>query len=133
MQMKLPAFSSVPVLLVLLVGCKSTGVDTSSATVSSLEGVRDALAKSEEKVDTVVNSLNALTKVEGDMKGQWRNYVTAVSAVEADSAQIGALRDNAKARKAEYLRGWEQRMTKIQDADLHDVIFKDIDLNWWNA
>lgn len=118
MQMKLSVFTSAPVLLVLLAGCQSTGVATSSATVKSLTEVRDALSHSEDKVDNVVQSLNALAKVEGDMKGQWRNYEKAVTAVEADSKRVSELRDEAKERKAAYLKGWEERMINIKDADL---------------
>ena len=117
MQIK-PPFAFIPAALVLLIGCQATGVDNTVAAVNSLKEVRDALSKSEDKIDNVVSSLNALPKVEGDLQGHFKNYKTAVSAVEADSEKVQGLSDDAKVRKTELLRGWQDRMMKIQDADL---------------
>lgn len=118
MPEKLPASIAAFGLSVLLAACQSTGVDESKATVDSLRQVREALSTAEKKIDNVVQSLNTLSKAEGDLSGYWRNYETAVRAVEADSERVAGLREKARASRVEYLEGWQKRSMSIQDADL---------------
>jgi len=104
--------------LVLLTGCKATGVDQSEATAQSMRELKQALADAPAKITAVSTSLQDLTKKGADMKAAFATFSKNVDGTIAHRDRVRSLRAQVDANRDTFTQAWEQRTAGIQDASL---------------
>jgi uncharacterized phage infection (PIP) family protein YhgE len=104
--------------LILLTGCKSTGVDQSEATAQSMRDLKQALADAPAKITAVSASLEDVAKNGADMRAAFATFSKNVDATIAHRDLVRSLRAKVDANRDTFTQAWEQRTAGIQDASL---------------
>jgi ABC-type transporter Mla subunit MlaD len=104
--------------LVLLTGCKSTGVDQSEETAQSMRDLKQALADAPAKITAVSASLEAIAKNGADMKAAFATFSQNVDTLIAHRDRVRSLRAQVDSNRDTFTQAWEKRTAGIEDASL---------------
>src|SRR5262245_9544576 len=104
--------------LVLLTGCKSTGVDQSEATAQSMRDLKQALADAPTKITAVSSSLQDIAENGADMKAAFATFSQNVDVLIAHRDRVRSLRAEVDANRDTFTQAWEKRTAGIEDASL---------------
>ncbi len=116
--MKFATLATVSVLLLLLCGCQTTGVDQATAATDTMKEIQVQLNRAPNSIDTVVYKLEDLGKSSGDMRKQFREYCEALDAMMSHAKRVRSLRGDFQAQRDKFTSDWASRLETIRDADL---------------
>lgn len=108
---------SLAVVASALAGCKSTGVDQASSVAGKLRVLSGELDTGVLKIDGAIGALNQIN-AKGDLKAQYKAYVSSVDALDSQAAKIRGLRADLTASRDQYVTAWQAQNAAISNPDL---------------
>ncbi len=105
-------------ILAVVGGCASSGVDSAEAAANVMRETKQALADAPDKITAVSTSLDELSKEGGDMKAEFSAYSERVDALVRHREYLRSLGQQIEQSKATFTTHWEKRMKDIKDDDL---------------
>jgi len=106
----------------LLAGCASTPADRAATMSRSVASTGKDLETSRAAVTQVLTTLNKLiTQPEGDMRGQYKDYLSAVKRLNNSSVRVGGAIENMIANSRVYFADWANQIAAITDPALKQL------------
>jgi chromosome segregation ATPase len=109
-------------LLVVSLGCSTTGQQQASSAATSLEETRTEIAGVSNALDKAVASLTDLAeKPQSDLRPQYDAYKASVQELEAQAKKVAASAKEMRDRGEEYFKSWEGKLTDINNPELRQI------------
>lgn len=109
-------------LLVVSLGCSTTGQEQASQAATSLEETRTEIAGVSAALDKAVATLTDLAeKPQPDLKPQFDAYKASVEELDAQAKKVAASAQEMRARGEEYFKSWEKGLTDINNPELRQI------------
>lgn len=110
------------VVAALLTGCASTPADRAVNMANSVNQTGKQLESSKTAVTQVLTSLNQLvSQPVGDMRGQYKDYLSAVSNLGKTSAKVDQTINSMLAGSQIYFADWGNQIAAISDPTLKQL------------
>jgi len=104
-----------------MAGCATKGYQKASSTASYLEATSQRIAKSTGQIDAATAALATLVdNLNADLKLQFKNYSSAVNALEASARDAAARATNIQHLGSTYLEQWDKNLATIQNEDIRE-------------
>lgn len=97
-------------------GCKSTGADQASAVADKLRTLASELESAKGEIDAAIGATKIDAK--GDLKAQYKNYVSKVDDLESKAKSIRGLRTDIEESRDEYVQSARMQNALIHNNDL---------------
>ena len=109
-------------LLVVSLGCSTTGQQQAASAATSLEETRTEIAGVSNALDKAVASLTDLAeKPQSDLRPQYDAYKASVQELDAQAKKVAASASEMRARGEEYFKSWEGKLTDINNPELRQI------------
>lgn len=106
----------------LAVGCATTAVEKQEKSVASVADTRKEMVDVRGQIDRTLASLNALVNASpNDLRKAYQRYAKDVEAMRNDAAAMDKHARAMEQRTGEYLAGWQQAQSEIQNPELRDT------------
>jgi chromosome segregation ATPase len=97
-------------------GCQSTGADQASAVADKLRTLASELESGKGEIDAAIGATKIDAK--GDLKAQYRNYVSKIDDLESQAKTIRALRTDIEESRDQYVQSARMQNAVINNTDL---------------
>lgn len=106
----------------LIAGCASTPADRAATMSKNVSQTGRDLEASRAAVTQVLTTLNKLvTQPEGDMRGQYKDYLSAIKSLNSISAKVDESIGTMVANSQVYFADWGNQVALINDATLKQL------------
>jgi hypothetical protein len=126
-------FLAVSILLagggIALTGCKSTGYDRTSGTVSTMEQIVKDLNAGKQQIDKTVASLKRVVETaDTDPRPAFQEFSKDVTTVESIASRVRGRAESMRKQTDAHYAAWEKELTKMSSEDLRDRSQERMDL-----
>jgi hypothetical protein len=106
----------------MIAGCATTPADRAADMASSVLKTGKQLETSKTAVTQVLTTLNQLvTQPSGDMRGQYKDYLTSVTDLQKTSAKVDQTIGSMLAGSQVYFADWSNQIAAISDPTLKQL------------
>lgn len=107
-------------LALVLVACKTTGVDQAETTSQNMLKMKSGLAEAPAKIEGVTTALAELREEGGDMQAEYAAYSDNVDSLLAHRDHLRGIQKSLEKNKEAFTMAWETRLEAIQDPGMRE-------------
>ena len=117
-QWALPVSVGFGLVALAVAGCATTGFDRSTSIAETMSKQAQGIQQAKPQVDTMLASLEGLTRAQADMRPAFKNFGDTLNDTEKVAAGARKSQQTIREKEAEYFAEWQREAAAITNPQI---------------